>query len=280
MMNGRKASFLMKGLAGKFLLVWAFMVIVFLLVGALEAASMRRGCQRAEEWKAVGDEHFKKGHFKEALKAYKEARDLFWREGCYEACETMDKVIPFVKECFDEKRFTKNVARMVFESSGSREPYENIKGVSGGIAKGGSKGPEKIVWDYFPKLFKRTMPVLFVVGTTNFLHTDEARAQIAIYAEYMKNCKAMFVVKGYASDDGGWNNNMDLSRRRAKAVKEILEDDPNIQPERILCQWFGEDPRYFATPIDGLEEGEALKEARRDNRRVEIKRLEEGGKGK
>jgi len=208
-----------------------------------------------EHLKKRGAQYFRKGHFEKALSTYERARGIACSNEDSVECIQMQKIVDIVAKCREEGRFTSEIADIVLG------PQEVFKGIT--------KGPGPVVRDYFDNSLHGTLPVLFVVGTTDFLDSKEARDQIRIYADAIRQSQAAYVIKGYASDDGSREFNWQLSEKRAKKVMEVLMKEYKISMNQLSCKWFGEDPRYFATPIDGLY-GKALKVARRDNRRVEI----------
>jgi len=228
---------------------------IFIMINVCLGHTLAWGADDVEQLKKVGAQYFRKGNFKEALSVYERARDIICSDEDNVECAQMKGVVEAVAECLEKGRFTPRIARIVF---GPRVVYK-------GASKGVSKGPASIVRD----VFHGTLPVLFVVGTTDFLDMDEARDQIQIYADEIRKSQAAYVTKGHASDDGGWDFNWRLSEKRAKKVMEILVTEHGISRNQMSCKWFGEDPRYFETQIDGLQ-GKALEAARRENRRVEV----------
>jgi len=237
--------------------VIAFLTTIFFISVVYTFFSSRNvtATNDIDHLKNLGAQYFKKGQFEKALTAYERAKDLACTKPGSRECLQMRGVVDVVAKCKEEGRYTPEIASMIL---GPRVVY-----------KGASKGSTEIVRDYFNNSLHGTLPVLFVVGTTDFLDSGQARNQIRIYADVIRKSQAAYVIKGYASDDGSWDFNWQLSEKRAKKVMEILIKEHKISINRLSCEWFGEEQRYFATPIDGLQ-GKALKVARRDNRRVEI----------
>lgn len=52
-------------------------------------------------------------------------------------------------------------------------------------------------------------------------------------------------IKGYASPEGPHDNNMNLSVRRANAVKDMLVKKYGIDPNRITAEGCGETDKLF-----------------------------------
>lgn len=74
-----------------------------------------------------------------------------------------------------------------------------------------------------------------------------AQAQnVAIAAEVLKNHpEYKLLVKGYASPDGGHDNNNSLGVKRANAVKDMLVKKYRINPDRITAEGCGETDELF-----------------------------------
>ncbi len=233
-----------------FTAVW---MVLCLAIGWLTAWPTAAGAD-AVNWKRQGFDLWRKGHFTEARGAFDRAREIACAGGG--DCAAVEALIPYVEECRKAGRFTPRVARIIL---GPRVSY-----------KGAPKGFNGIVEDIIRGEFYNTASILFVVGATDFLESALAREQIRIYADEIRYHQAPYVVNGYASDDGATDTNMVLSHRRAECVKEILHREHGIPVEWLSCNWHGENPAHFATPVRGLT-GEALERARRDNRRVAIR---------
>lgn len=73
-------------------------------------------------------------------------------------------------------------------------------------------------------------------------------------------------IRGFTDNSGSEAHNLDLSNRRANAVKGFLQDE-GVAGNRMTAQGFGEDPQYFVADNDSAE-------GRAKNRRVEIESVE------
>jgi len=86
--------------------------------------------------------------------------------------------------------------------------------------------------------------------------------QIERIAEIMKNNpKLKIEIAGYTDNTGDWEYNLDLSQKRADAIRDILINKYKIDPKRIVAIGYGEE--YPLVPND-TPTNKAL------NRRVEI----------
>jgi outer membrane protein OmpA-like peptidoglycan-associated protein len=75
------------------------------------------------------------------------------------------------------------------------------------------------------------------------------------------NASASATLFGYTDDTGKAEYNMELSRRRAEAAADYLNQNFNLGPDRVVTLWYGaENP----VASNDTEEGRA------QNRRVEI----------
>jgi outer membrane protein OmpA-like peptidoglycan-associated protein len=72
----------------------------------------------------------------------------------------------------------------------------------------------------------------------------------------------VFLIEGHTDAVGSDSYNLDLSKRRAAAVKEALTTYYNIQPDSLKTMGYGE--RYLKIPVEGDEP---------ENRRVTIRRV-------
>ncbi len=80
-------------------------------------------------------------------------------------------------------------------------------------------------------------------------------------AEVMKkNPDLKIVVEGHTDNVGGKKYNLDLSQKRAEAIRKIMVTKFNIEPSRLMAKGFGE-----SKPIAS----NSTKEGRQKNRRVE-----------
>jgi OOP family OmpA-OmpF porin len=80
-------------------------------------------------------------------------------------------------------------------------------------------------------------------------------------AEVMKKHPDLkIVIEGHTDNVGGKKYNLNLSQKRAEAVKSVMVTKYNIDPSRITAKGFG-----FSKPIAS----NATKEGRQKNRRVE-----------
>jgi outer membrane protein OmpA-like peptidoglycan-associated protein len=90
----------------------------------------------------------------------------------------------------------------------------------------------------------------------------ESQPVLKEIAEAMKNNPDwVLTVNGYTDNIGGDAYNLDLSKRRAAAVKKALVDQYAIEPTRLTTDGFG-----AASPVDTNE----TLEGRARNRRVEL----------
>jgi OOP family OmpA-OmpF porin len=69
------------------------------------------------------------------------------------------------------------------------------------------------------------------------------------------------IIEGHTDNVGGKEYNLNLSQKRAEAVKKIMVTKFNIKPSRITAKGFGS-----SKPI----EHNAIAEGRQKNRRVEV----------
>lgn len=76
--------------------------------------------------------------------------------------------------------------------------------------------------------------------------TPEQANNVAIAAKMMQNHPELKIqIKGYASPEGPHDNNMNLSVRRANAVKDMLVKKYGIDPNRITAEGCGETDKLF-----------------------------------
>lgn len=98
--------------------------------------------------------------------------------------------------------------------------------------------------------------------------TPRSIKQLRIVAEVVKmDDKKKIEINGHTDDVGSDQYNMDLSSRRAEAVKQALIGS-GVPQERIITKAFGKSQprRTYATSADDA----TREEARRDNRRAEM----------
>jgi OOP family OmpA-OmpF porin len=76
-----------------------------------------------------------------------------------------------------------------------------------------------------------------------------------------KKPEAFIVIEGYADDVGDSEYNMQLSRRRAESAADYLMQKYNVDPSRMVVNWYGS-----TNPVAGND----TIEGRAQNRRVEI----------
>jgi outer membrane protein OmpA-like peptidoglycan-associated protein len=93
------------------------------------------------------------------------------------------------------------------------------------------------------------------IGEASYAELDELGGFL------QKNPSAYAVLAGYTDIVGTADYNLGLSRRRAENVADYLTSKWNIEPDRIVLNWYGQ-----ANPIASNESAEG----RRLNRRVEI----------
>jgi hypothetical protein len=84
-----------------------------------------------------------------------------------------------------------------------------------------------------------------------------------------RNPDTIFVIQGHTDTIGGDASNLELSRKRAQAVSDWLQQSLRIQASRIRVEGLGE-TRPLVAPDGGIDE-------QQPNRRVEIQMLRPGG---
>lgn len=85
---------------------------------------------------------------------------------------------------------------------------------------------------------------------------------IAMEQMVAENPDEVFLLEGHTDAVGSDAANLELSQRRAEAVKEALLEYYNLQPENLQTVGYGE--RYLKIPTDGPEQ---------ENRRVSVRRI-------
>jgi OOP family OmpA-OmpF porin len=75
-----------------------------------------------------------------------------------------------------------------------------------------------------------------------------------------KNPELKVVIEGHTDNVGGEKDNLNLSQKRAEAIKSIMVTKFNIEPSRIAAKGFG-----YSKPVAS----NSTKEGREKNRRVE-----------
>jgi len=241
--------------------MYCIAVAASLIFAAAAGAEMTRA--DADRHEAEGFDHLKKGRFEKALESYENARAIYVRRGLPVERRTMKGVMDEVKKCIKTGVITQKIAGAVFNPN-------RLRSKGGDLSAKGSE--ELLAGDYFKRGFDNTLPIFFVVGTSNFLNSNQARKQIRIYADEIRENTAGFDILGFASDEGSEYTNRRLSEERAETVRDILVRRHHISSDRIRWKGYGENPLFFATPVRGLN-GAALERAREDNRRVEVKQL-------
>ena len=73
-------------------------------------------------------------------------------------------------------------------------------------------------------------------------------------------------IRGFTDNSGSEAHNLDLSNRRANAVKGFFQDE-GVAGDRMTAEGFGENPQYFVADNDSAQ-------GRAKNRRVEIESVE------
>lgn len=84
-----------------------------------------------------------------------------------------------------------------------------------------------------------------------------------------RNPKATFTIEGYTDSFGGYEYNLDLSQRRADAVKEYLVSSMAINPSQIQTRGYGAS-KFLVPPRPIIGEDEAEIRRQQPNRRVVI----------
>lgn len=95
------------------------------------------------------------------------------------------------------------------------------------------------------KALEPTLPSVFYQLNKAIITPAQAQ-NVAIAAQVMKNHPELkLMVKGYASPEGPHDNNNTLSVKRAEAVKKLLIEKYQIEPERITTEGCGETDKLF-----------------------------------
>lgn len=100
------------------------------------------------------------------------------------------------------------------------------------------------------RLVKKSIDVMSVIGidlNSILFYNDSALVKpeyferLKILGDYLKaNPDFYAVFAGFADSTGTQEYNMDLSRRRAEAVKAYLVNSSSVNPKNIVLQWYGE----------------------------------------
>lgn len=85
-----------------------------------------------------------------------------------------------------------------------------------------------------------------------------------------RNRDTIFIIEGHTDTIGGEPSNLELSRKRAEAVRDWLTESLRLEPGRLRVSALGES-RPLVNPEGSIEEQQA-------NRRVEIRMLKDGEK--
>lgn len=131
-----------------------------------------------------------------------------------------------------------------------------------------SKGPEEIVPDDYQKIIQNPIArslILFDFDSDRVKEESYSILQNLADALTYDLPNAKLVVAGHTDSIGTEEYNMGLSRRRAKAVKDVLVFAYAIAADRLFLRWYGENQ-----PIASNE----TKQGRAQNRRVEFIRVE------
>ncbi len=180
-------------------------------------------------------------------------------------CFFLGLAIPTFAEDFQTSRedFRDIFEKAPVESRQSQE--KRAKGLSLDVPAS-TKGPAAIVPDEYGKLIE--YPVARSLILFDF---DSARVKKDSYP-ILKNLAdtlqydlpgIKLTVVGHTDSVGSEQYNLELSKRRAQAVKEFLVTNYDIDPGRFFLRWYGETQPYIReNPEDGK------------NRRVEFVRVE------
>jgi OOP family OmpA-OmpF porin len=103
----------------------------------------------------------------------------------------------------------------------------------------------------------------FVTGKSD-ISVDSAKVLAEIGALLAKKPDWRFRIEGHTDDVGNANSNLDLSGRRAQAVKSWLVEKHGVKPDRLTTQGLG-----ASKPVAGNE----TQDGKAKNRRVELVRL-------
>ena len=105
------------------------------------------------------------------------------------------------------------------------------------------------------------MALLVEFDTGKAIVRPKYNKEIKKFAHFMKeHPDKNAIIEGHTDNVGGKKYNLNLSQKRAEAVRNILVTKFNIDPSRITAKGFG-----FSKPIAS----NATKEGRQKNRRVE-----------
>lgn len=111
-----------------------------------------------------------------------------------------------------------------------------------------------------------TSRINFAKDSTEFLPgAAEQLDRIAAAIQSPELAKIKIRVGGYCSTEGTKEHNLELSKRRAGAVREYLSKKYGIAPERVECEGYGAE-----NPLVPEEKDES---ARQTNRRVEFENM-------
>ncbi len=129
-------------------------------------------------------------------------------------------------------------------------------------AKGAKVAKEKAAHKEAPVSKEVSMSLLVEFDTGKTVVKPKYNDQIKKFAEYMKeHPKAKVAIKGHTDNVGGKKYNLNLSRKRAEAVKKIMVTKFKISADRIKTEGFG-----YSKPIAS----NSTKEGRKKNRRAEV----------
>jgi outer membrane protein OmpA-like peptidoglycan-associated protein len=120
------------------------------------------------------------------------------------------------------------------------------------------------------KLTDRSKPI-FMPADLLFDYNEDrlregARASLMLLGVLIeRNPDTRFIIEGHTDTFGGVQSNLDLSRRRADAVRTWLQESLRLPPERLQVEAYGKS-RPLVNPEGTIEDQQS-------NRRVEIRML-------
>ncbi len=183
---------------------------------------------------------------------------------CLAVCVLLSAAIPGFAQEFQE---TREDFRDIFKQQPVTSLRSKTLKTKGLTPKGGTaKGPGGIVPDEYDKLIEN--PVARSLILFDFDSAQVKEESSPILKNLAESLKYDFpdirlVIVGHTDSVGSGEYNLDLSKRRAKAVKDVLVSIHAIKAERLTLRWYGETSPF-------IEENPQNSQ----NRRVEFIRIE------